>query len=217
LKKYLLFALPVFVLFLNGCKKDAPDFSGFTGVESSGDYLPSKKGTYWKYETDFAGTQGTATITLTGETTLIDGKTYLNITSEDESDVVENGYYYGGNHVYSLTAAEAGLTLEFEYLHDNVGVGETWTAKLTPDGNLAGTPARLQGKIIESDVTKTVLGKDFTGVIHTRIVLQYDSGSGFEDSGTYDYYIAKGVGLIQIDSDLGGELSSSKLKEYSIK
>ena len=64
-----------------------------------------------------------------------------------------------------------------------------------------------------------MLAKTFNNVIHTQINIEYDflDGSGFQSYGTYDYYIAKGVGLIETDSEVIGVITTSKIFDYAIK
>ncbi|WP_315816095.1 hypothetical protein [Paraflavitalea speifideaquila] len=69
----------------------------------------------------------------------------------------------------------------------------------------------------------TVEGKSYKDVTHTQIELQYDiPGLGVLTFATYDYYIAKNIGIIKIDTegDLtwgGGIKTESNLIDYSIK
>ena len=229
MKRNLLLAFSAFVILISACKKDAPDFTGYdpTGVidqpgnQFNESYLPSSKGTYWKYQVTTGAKIDTNVITLTGEKTTMNGRTYLNIVGKANNMPEQPGYYYAGDHIYTLTATSAGgYTLEFLYLNDTTKIGNTWIGKLTPTGTVNGVPARLTGKMIEKNITKVVLGKTFTNVTHTELNIEYDflDGSGFKSYGKYDYYIAKGVGMIQIDSEVyGGITSSQKIFDYGIK
>jgi hypothetical protein len=218
LKKYLLILIPIVSLLLGSCKKDAVDYTGFETIDPNSSYLLSKKGTYWKYETDFNGTKSTNTITLTGNKTTINGKNYLDYTGEAPGQPVQTGYYYMGNHQYNVRASAQGYTLDILYLVDNYEIGQEWTGPINDQGTINGIPGRVRGKILEKGITMEVLGKKYTGVYHTQAYIEYNLfGNGFENFGTYDYYIAKGVGLIEIDSELSGFSASSKLMEYTIK
>jgi hypothetical protein len=62
--------------------------------------------------------------------------------------------------------------------------------------------------------------KTYTDVIHTKLKLQFDTGSGFDTYQDMDYYIAKGVGIIYINTQ--NHLSSTgksdtALNSYTIK
>ena len=230
MKRYFLSALASLTLLLNACKKDAPDFTGYdsngtvittpqTGGGQLDTYLPASKGTYWKYQVTTGAKTDTNVITLTGNKTIIAGKTYLDATSKQTGMDEQPGYFYAGNHIYTLTATAAGITLEFLYLNDTTAVGNSWTANLTTDGKVNGVPARLKGKIIEKDISRTVLAKSFNNVMHTQINIEYDflDGRGFQNYGTYDYYIAKGIGLIETDSEVIGITTTSKIFDYAIK
>lgn len=181
-------------------------------------------GSYVKYRT-VTGTQvDTSTNTMTGNTTIINNKLYGVITTNSVTYGSSTGYFSNINHVYTerATSIYAGVTLELEYLIDNVGVGTTWIAPVTDNGTINGLPARLLGAITEKNITKTVSGTTFKSVIHTTLQLQYDYGSGFETSATYDYYIAKGVGIIEGDAVItfGGIVvtnSTATIIGFSIK
>jgi len=41
-------------------------------------------------------------------------------------------------------------------------------------------------------------------VIHSTILLQYYHGSGYQTNATYEYHVAKNVGVIEIDSSVSG-------------
>jgi hypothetical protein len=141
------------------------------------------------------------TITMTGGTITINNKLYYKAT--DVIDTLSGfAYFYHGNDTYSYRSnvINPGSVLEYVYLKDNVAIGTTWTEPITDDGQYAGIPAHILGKIVEKDITQTVSGKMFTNVIHTELLLQYDTGGGFKTYQTMEYYIAKGIGIILINT-----------------
>jgi hypothetical protein len=220
MKKLLLLSTLALALFTTGCKLRDPDFSN-SGDTKSDSYQPVTKGSYWKFNDKIGGTTATQveTHTMTGGTETFNGKTYytINLTSAVLNNALN--YYYHGNDSYSVrsTSAAAGATAEYVYLKDNYAIGKTWTAPFTDDGSLNGVPAQTIGQIVEKGITKIVSGKTFTDVIHTKLLIQYDLGNGFETIQTLDYYIAKGVGIIEADSEGAGITSTSVLTDYSIK
>jgi len=199
---------------------------GSTGgaIDTTKGYMPTTAGSYAKYKSVTGSLVNTSINTMTGNTTTINGKLYsvCNVNSVTYGNSV--GYFSNINHVYTerATTVMAGITVELEYLVDNVAVGATWTAPVTDVGTINGVPARLVGTIAEKNITKTVEGTTFKSVIHTTLQLQYDYGMGFETDAVYDYYIAKGVGLIEADAVVsynGIVITTSKatLISFSIK
>ncbi|HWB64178.1 MAG TPA: hypothetical protein VG603_11745, partial [Chitinophagales bacterium] len=67
-------------------------------------------------------------------------------------------------------------------------------------------------------ISKTINGKNYPNVIHTQAELQYDLGSGYITAGVYDFYLAKGVGLIELSLDMNGSnYETETLTSYTIK
>ncbi|RYU86894.1 hypothetical protein EWM62_17240 [Mucilaginibacter terrigena] len=211
---------------MSSCRKDPPDFTGYEANGTSennafaNSYMPTSKGTSWTYVTDpGTGTKATSEIHLTGVITPINGLNYFEAKSSTAGREAEVGYYYVDDHNYKILGAtlQSGTVVEFNYLDSNLPVNGEWTAKMSPSGFINSIPARTKGRIIEKDITKVVLGKTYKNVIHTQLIVQYDMGSGFEDFGTYDYYLAKGIGLLETDTNLLGIVATSKLLNYTIK
>lgn len=181
-------------------------------------YQPLSSGSYWKY-TITGGFPDEQTQTLSGKTTGINNKTYYEVNIVSKSYGNSPGYFNTDNGIYKMRASTLikGLTVELTYLDANKAVGETWTASMTDNGQVNGVPARVLGKIIEKGISHTVLGKNYSDVIHTQVDVQYDMG-GFSSYSSYQMYIAKGVGIIEsINSAFGQDFNETKLVEYSIK
>lgn len=217
MKKTLSLLVIALVISVTGCKLDAPVFP--EGTPKSDSYQPVSKGSYWKYNADVAGIPITQTTTMTGATQTINGKLYYtaNTTTGTQS---ENTYYYHGEGKYTFrsTTLINGITLEFTYLTDNMTVGQKWTVPVTDDGTVNSFPAQLVGEVMESGISKVVSGKTFTDVVHTKLLLQYNITGAMETWQTYDFYTAKGVGLIQLDSSTPfGFSSSTTISSYLIK
>jgi hypothetical protein len=76
---------------------------------------------------------------------------------------------------------------------------------------------------MERDLTMTVQGRSYKNVIHTRVNLQYEIfGVTTMSYMFYDYYVAKGIGIIKIvsegDPDMAPGISATtELLEYQIK
>jgi hypothetical protein len=191
------------------------------GGSTSTTYQPLTAGSYWKYSyTTLGSPLDTGITTISGKTTLIKGNTYYEANQTSKNFGAQKGYYYNNNHTYSQRGDTYvhGLTVELLYLNDTASVGQTWIAPFTDNGLVNGIPARIVGKVVEKDMSRTVEGNTFKNVIHTSLDLQYWYASAFETAITYHMYIAKGVGIIETSSEMNGSVSStSKLIEYSIK
>lgn len=185
-------------------------------------YQPITKGSTWTYSVDFGRQTYTTTATMTGDRSIFNGKTYYNMaaTSTIQGGVSGISYFYSSAHLYSnrATSLVQNALVDMPYLIDTISVGKTWSAKVNDAGAINGVPGRFVGTMMERNITKTVEGKTFKNVMHTQIELQYNLSGTFESFGNYDYYIAKGVGLIELDaSAFGVTLSQETLKSYSIK
>ena len=234
MKKRLLILFPVIILFFGACKKDEGPYAGLVpvnggsintggnnggGSTSANTYLPTTTGSSWTYVSDLPGNTEPAEAHITGVITKINGLDYFELKSSTPGKENSLQYYYVKDHSFKIlaTTEHTATTVEMYCLKDDLPVGGEWTGSPSASGSINGVPARTLGKIIEIGIDKTVLGNNYKNVIHTQVIIQYDYGSGFENSGTYDFYLAKGIGLIETDSNILGFVSSSKLSSYTIK
>lgn len=216
--KHLLKALPLLALatlLFTSCKKDKGESpSDDTNTKTTSDtYQPLTTGSTWKY----VESGDTTTHTITGATQVFGGKTYTTVEAKSKAGT-DHAYYYVKDHVYILRQTLSGYgDIAFTYLNDTAKVNATWTANVTDGGTLGGIPARMIGAIAQKGISKAVNGKTYTNVIHSTAQLQYNLG-GYTTLATYDFYAAKGIGLIEIDaSSFGFTTSSIKLASYQIK
>ncbi|MFD2144900.1 hypothetical protein [Mucilaginibacter antarcticus] len=213
---YILFAIAV--TFVAGCKNDEPDFS--VGEKVYNTYQPTSKGSFWKYnKTALGGTAETETQTMIGKDILINKKTYSTIYTQSGTTENSSSYFSHQDDSYiKRVAFSGGIDVEYLYLKDNYVVGRTWTASVTEGGFVNGLPARIVGALVEKGITKSVSGKKFTDVMHTRLNFQYDEGDGFKTVEVIDYYVAKGVGIIETDYSDGTKVTATSLIiDYDIK
>lgn len=227
MKKYLLFLLSIITLCYSACKQDTADLEALRlkieskkngGGAGNDSYLPTTKGSSWTYQSNMSGTTQLSRSYLTGTVTSINGQNYYELKT---SALGKEGlsYYYVKDKKYKMrsTTVESNTTLEFFLLDDNLTVGGEWTATMTDNGLVNEVPGRTKNKIVESGITKTVLNKTYKNVVHTHVIVQYNFGSGFQDFVDYDFYLAKGIGIIETDTNFGSYSTSSYLSEYSIK
>jgi hypothetical protein len=223
--KRIFYTLLVLSVAATSCQKDIsgeiPDEAG-AGNDS---YQPTSKGSYWKYKQTgiFAGEYD---MVSTGQTQTIDGIVYTSFTNGAGGAAAQMLLGKKGSNYYLRVAGNSPNTgapfdLTQLYTNETEAVGYTWDF-LAGHGN--GFTAKTPGKVLEKGITLTVQGKTYKDVIHTQIKLQYQMPSpiGLIETFTYDYYVAKGVGMIKIDSQGdplwgAGVSSESELIEYSIK
>ena len=211
MKKTLLFLfLSVTIL---GCKKasETPD-------AGNNSYQPVSKGSYWKYSDTSPSGSSQSTFTMTGEQINIEGRIYYKYTVVNNGEsYLGAGYFYAENGVVmSATRPADGESL---FLKEDAAVGETWY--LNKPVSVAATggigfpyPETVVTvvKLVEKGISHTVSSKTFTNVIHTKHSQQFTSTGTID---VEDYYIAKGVGMIERRSADG--TNRSILVDYSIK
>ena len=216
------------VLALVSCQKEMsiepgngnpPTGGGGGGGTTPDTYQPVTKGSFWKYK-DSALTGLTTILTATGTQKTISSKAYHVFSVETTGQPAAEQYFYVAKPLYGMRIDlnnGAVATIEFIHLNDTASIGHTWTDNMLPVNGLA---ARFIGTVMEKNISKTVAGKNFTNVIHTQLNLEYELPFfGWTNYAVYDYYIAKGVGIIRIEtvSGIAGLRTVSDLIDYSIK
>lgn len=224
MKKNLLFLL-ILAFAFTSCQKEvseeAPD-----NTETRDSYQPLTAGSYWKYKQtgDFAGE---STVMVTSNKQTFDGIQFVQLTGDAASGAYGSSWFgIKGNNYYLRSAGNspntgAAFDLTQLYLNDKEAVGYNWDFT---GGHGNGFTAELPGKIIEKGITLTVQGRTYSDVIHTQVNLTYDMPAPFGNVSYafYDYYVAKGVGIVKIVSEgdpaMGIDISAvSELVEYKIK
>ena len=188
-----------------------------TNSTNSTSYQPVTANSTRTYQlTDYTGGVSNATITITGNQSTINGKAYNEYNYITDLNT-ETGYYYYSNNLYINRKTTSLGDDDIPYLNDNVAVGGTWTgSSISPPGT--GATATYTGTLMEKGISKTVNGITFNNVYHTQIVLQYTiSGNALPVQDTDDYYIAKGVGIIEIDTNTSGLTTKTVIVSYNVK
>lgn len=219
-------------IFLFSCQKEidpniitGPGTGGGNGggtSNPSNSYQPLTAGTWWKYTDSASG--NITTVTVTNLTKTINSIVYNKIVNTTNSQT-DTTYYASPQPNYYMTArgqspnTGAPYDLTFHYLNDTASIGRSWNDN-AGQGN--GFTATTQTTMMEKNITVTIAGKTYTNVIHTQMALSYDLGLGGPmDFGTYDFYFAKGIGIIRIRANLGAFgfsiPSCSDLTDYHIQ
>jgi hypothetical protein len=230
MRKFVLFFLGVSFL-VSSCQKeinfDTPPGSGpgpGTGGNTNFGYQPVGKNSYWKYR-QTGSFSGDITITSTGQKKTVNGIEYTMFSTIPVSPGAEQMLGTKDHNLYTLAQGNSPNTgapfdLNMLYTNDTAPVGYTWEHTA---GHGNGFTALTPGSILEKGISLTVAGKNFQNVIHSQISLQYELPLfGIVSFATYDYYVAKDVGIIRIETTgdpvmAPGVHSISDLIEYSIK
>jgi hypothetical protein len=194
---------------------------GGSGSANGNTFCPLTKDTWWKYKDSLSGmlTDGK----VTDRTKTIGGILYTGIVPIT-APATDTSWMAAPRPNYYITqkgVSPAGnpYNVLFHYLNDTASVGYSWRYNA---GHGNGFIAYVRTTIVEKNITMTVAGKNYTNVTHTRLDLSYDLLGTIEDFGSYDYYIAKGIGIIKIRTELSMfgipiMQTSADLLDYSIK
>lgn len=195
--------------------------NGGGGSNTQGSFHPTSVGSWWKYKDSATGSISTSTIV--NRTKTINGILYTamigeNAVQRDTGWIAspQPNYYMYIKGISPNTGASYDVT--FHYLNDTASVGYKWQY-MAGQGN--GFTAYIQTIIVERNISMTVGGKSFNNVIHTRLIWSYDILGTVMEFVSYDYFIAKGVGVIKVRAEgtniFSGVKSCSDLVDYSIK
>jgi hypothetical protein len=207
--------------FLCSCQKDAdtntpPPITDTTTANVS--YMPITEGTYWVYK-DSGLSNSYDTTTILAEDTVMNGITFTKVHTV--SAIADTFGFYGiKDHNYYLNAEESGITVTMLVLNDTMSVGNSWVYDM---GTINNVPARGTGTIVEKLNAFTVQGETYPDVIHSRYVIALNFFGNYIDFATYDFYFAKGKGLIKlkstvVDTGSGIDLTLTQdLIDYNIK
>jgi hypothetical protein len=223
--------LVVFILLAigyAGCKDNA-----YTPPPPSppNSYFPETYGSNWKYRDSIYGEPtdtvpilgvriDTVTYTMNGATTDFNNNIVYNVDVVSKLNGHSTAYFHVDNHLNSLMESTVpyGLT-DLQILIDTASVGHTWTFSPTNNGVLNNNPVKGISTIVEKNISKMVNGITYPNVIHTSINVQVNvNGAGFHNIANYDFYLAKGFGLIEKDASFYGLLNETKtLLNYNVK
>ena len=213
MKKAILIISLLYITLISACVVDK---SGMPDSASGYTYQPLTAGSNWVYKNTDSLSVDSVNVTMTSTTKTAGTNVYHLATSVEEGDVSQ-GYYGINHHLYTMTDFLTGF--ELTYLDDTKPVGGTWgIAYSDSTGSI-----QLTGTVVEKDINHTVLNKTYNKVIHTRVTFQLNISSGltggFDMSGyaTYDFYVARNIGIIEIDDHDTDGSSKSELVSYQIK
>jgi len=227
MKKHLLVILAFLSIGYTGCKDNAYTPPPPLQADS---YLPETFGSNWRYRdsiysepTDTATLAGvkidTLTFTINGGTTDFNATICYNAAISSIQNGPGTAYFFAKKHTLGLfeQVTPFGLT-DFEILVDTASVGYSWVNAPTQNTLLNGNPIKSINTIVEKNIVKKVGLQTFTDVIHTSVNFQVNKGTGFHNVAYYDFYMAKGIGVIEKDAYVYGNLNETEtIIDYNIK
>lgn len=207
------------IAVLSSCQKDettAPE-PPIDSIPENQSYLPLTQGTFWVYKD--SATAVTDTATVLNDELIQDSITFKKVQLGNTSGI---GFSYYGvlGHNYYLRGEQMGISVTLQVLNDSLAAGSSWTNDM---GTISGVPVRGKGTIIEKDITYTVQGTTYQNVIHSQYVLSYKFLGTYLNFATYDFYFAKGIGIVKMQSSIAdntgsiSKVSSEDLIGYTIK
>lgn len=212
------------LLMIYSCSKDSSSNNNGGGNSTADSYHPLTANSFWTYKDSTDGS--VRTLTATNKTQNIGGQTYTVLvdTSSSGIDTVlasnqgHDYYYYLNSSGASTNGVPISATLH--YLNDTASVGSSWQYNA---GTVGGLPATVKTTVVEKNVSVSVNSKTYNNVYHTRMDVSVNAFGTQASVGSYDFFIAKGVGIVRIRAVLGGGLLGSavntdtELTDYSIK
>ncbi|HEY0041307.1 MAG TPA: hypothetical protein VGB71_11620, partial [Flavisolibacter sp.] len=191
--------------------------SGTTPVVNN-DYFPTTLNSWWSYDVGLPDTikvTNTGNVTLPGSTNtyqrFITSLTGANVDTSYYRKNASNGFYYQSIDTGGFGFGENGITfsnprLDILFLKNTLATGDSlisdFNATIDTGG---GTPLpiviRFKFKVINSNATLVINGKTYTNVYRLQDFLELGFMGVFDDLGLtpWDYYYARGVGLIRIE------------------
>ena len=163
-------------------------------------YSPLTPGTWWVYQDSTSLDTVKQTVIATTKTN--NGVTYKGVIADDP--MMDTTFYgVSGTKYYQWaegnTQSGGFASIVLQYLDAGQAVGASGTY---PAGSGNGMTATGTNTTIAKNISMTVLGKNYTEVIHSRLGLSYAVGGMNIDLGSYDFFTAKGVGIIKVRSEV---------------
>jgi hypothetical protein len=231
MRNALLVILSFIAFAFTSCKKsEGPLPPPLTGDS----YFPQTYGSSWTYRDSIYGepTDTAAAIygvkinnlvfTMNGDSTNFNGRLCYNaaISAVQNSVGPSTAYFYAFKHLYTVfeSTPPYGL-IALDILVDTASAGFTWTSIPTFDHMLNGNPVKTINTIVQKNITRVIGGKTFTNVTHTSANLQTNiSNAGYKNIAYFDFYVAKGIGLIEKDAYIYGSFNETRtIIDYTIK
>jgi hypothetical protein len=176
----------------------------------SGEYFPMTQNSWWSYDDGTGGDTSKITVNGTGS---FGGKTYTRfIQSYEGLPDTDTSFYRkdnttGAYYLYqdlsdfsSMGVTFSQPTADVLYLKNALTTGATWNTDIA--GTAGGFPVTVRFKFtcVNANLSPSINGKPFTNVYHVQLNVQLGLAGTFTDvDGPYDFFYAKGIGMIKTD------------------
>ena len=222
-----LLAIVLLAATISSCKKNTDNT-----VIPNTSLCPVTAGSSWNYvrnSSDSAYRDSIYTFKATDSTKTINNKTYNVFNSSAGSDVyyaiTDSGFYRSGSLLAGLGIPEL-ESFEELYLKKNPTKDSAWSTTLPI--TYLGSPytVKLTYAIPSITDTLTVLGKNYSNLIHVNVVFSTSVTFGTYtipvSLGTGDFYYGKGIGLVSFVVTLSPPSGTAvtntfNLKSYTVK
>lgn len=178
------------------------------------DYFPLTANSYWTYN-DGPGVTDTFKVTNGGPTQVFNGNTYQRFVYSNGATGQEffrkdpgTGAYYRSDDTAGFGAMGLTFTtsrLDVNFLKNTLATGDSLMSDFSAGLDTGGTVPvpvtfRIKYKVVNANATITVNGKTFNNVYHLNDFWELGYLGNFVDLGveSWDYYYARGVGLIRV-------------------
>jgi hypothetical protein len=210
MKKIAILTLLSLFLF-SSCKKDD------TLTPPSKNYFPASKGSFWNLNSTAVKTNnGDYTLTATGTTKVINGKTYEVLTTTATVPTTESYIRREGSKIFGYaeqTIQGTKINLDKQIMDNDAVVGTTWETSSPVTINGFTITNIFKSTVTGVGLTRTVNSKVYTDVISIKEVQSYEIGGAISPFDNTEFYFANGIGGIESKSNF----VTSFLKDYSIK
>ncbi|AWO01615.1 hypothetical protein DLD77_07860 [Chitinophaga alhagiae] len=214
MKFYQLFAGVMVVVLLAACKKEKSQEEPV--VQNTCDYAPYTTGSSFAYQQVAVSSPDTFyyTLQVMGDS-VVNGEQFRVL--EDDAGSGMSLFRCGGGSYVQLAdiAAVSNVpsnVVKTEYLKENVALGGGWQEQFPINLPIVGdVQLTVDYTIMQKGTSKTVLGTVFNNVIGVRMEVSVPPYLPPTELST-NYY-AKGVGLIQLDTDT----DTTRLQSYAIR
>jgi hypothetical protein len=226
--KQIILAITFCAIFFTACKKNkdeeiVPVLTGFQWPAGTSDYAPHTNGSTFTFEI----LSGTPAVTDSFTYTVIKDTSIggLNYKKLESNKPALGPTYYANYNAGVVTNITLNFTIQSfnigtikqTILKDNVPVNNIWSDTINVAAPIIGNvPVSFTNTIMQKDVVKNILGKDYTGTIYSKQIIGIPAAVAtflnIPASSQIDNYFAKGVGLVQKDAT-GNNV---KIKRYNI-
>ncbi len=226
--KQIILSIALSSLIFSACKKNTdevivPPPTGFQWPAGTGEYAPHTNGSTFTFEIVSGTPSVTDSFTYNViKDTSIGGLNYKKL--ESNKPALGPTYYANYNAgvvtniTYNFTVQGFSIpVVKQTVLKDNVPVNNVWADTVNVPAPIVGNvPVSFTNTVIQKDVVKNILGKDYAGTIYAKQIVGIPQAIAtflnIPATSQIDNYFARGVGLVQKDAT-GNNV---KIKRYNV-